>query len=517
MTRRGWATAILVAWVAALGWLVRREFFQSTGARLAEAALSVPPGAAYYRLDVGGQQVGLASNTIDTLGTTILVTDVLALDVPALGSLHRTSAMSRATVSRALRLQSVDARFDGDFGRFTAHAVVSGDTLLTVTLESGNHAETTRVPLRHPIVLPSLLPLRLAFGGALKPGRTDTISVFDPLLLSERPVTVKVAAESTFVVADSAAYDSTAMAWVPAHFDTVRAFGIEEETGGVRGRAWIDAQGHVVRAESPAGFTLERSAFEIAYQNFRKRDTLRVARASAAPGPGDVIPLTALAARAPLRGGGKAGTPDRLRVRLTGVDLARWGADLASGRQRLAGDTLVVQREGAAELTARYRLPARDTALARFLAPEPLIQGDDPRIHALAQLVLGGERDPARAARLLLDWVHGHVDPQVAAGAPSALAVLDARRGDCNEYTVLYVALARAAGLPARTAAGLVHLGGHFYYHAWPEVYVGDWVALDPMLDQLPADAAHVRLVVGGLARQAELVRLIGRLKLEVP
>src|SRR6266700_1911102 len=312
--------------------------------------------------------------------------------------------------------------------------------------------------------------------------------------MSERPVTVKVAAESTFVVADSAAYDSTAMAWVPAHFDTVRAFGIEEETGGVRGRAWIDAQGHVVRAESPAGFTLERSAFEIAYQNFRKRDTLRVARASAAPGPGDVIPLTALAARAPLRGGGKAGTPDRLRVRLTGVDLARWGA----------------------ELTARYRLPARDTALARYLAPDPLIQGDDPRIHALARLVLGGERDPARAARLLLDWVHGHVDPQVAAGAPSALAVLDARRGDCNEYTVLYVALARAAGLPARTAAGLVHLGGHFYYHAWPEVYVGDWVALDPMLDQLPADAAHVRLVVGGLARQAELVRLIGRLKLEV-
>ena len=55
MTRRGWATAILVVWVAALGWLVRREFFQSTGARLAEAALSVPPGAAYYRLDVGGQ------------------------------------------------------------------------------------------------------------------------------------------------------------------------------------------------------------------------------------------------------------------------------------------------------------------------------------------------------------------------------------------------------------------------------------------------------------------------------
>src|SRR5204863_7954581 len=40
-------------------------------------------------------------------------------------------------------------------------------------------------------------------------------------------------------------------------------------------------------------------------------------------------------------------------------------------------------------------------------------------------------------------------------------------------YTTLfrsYVALARAAGLPARTAAGLVPVHGRFYYHAWAEV-----------------------------------------------
>src|SRR5204862_269226 len=54
MTRRTWTVAILGAWAASLGWLVKREFFRPTGARLAEAALSVPPGAAYYRLDIGG-------------------------------------------------------------------------------------------------------------------------------------------------------------------------------------------------------------------------------------------------------------------------------------------------------------------------------------------------------------------------------------------------------------------------------------------------------------------------------
>jgi len=80
---------------------------------------------------------------------------------------------------------------------------------------------------------------------------------------------------------------------------------------------------------------------------------------------------------------------------------------------------------------------------------------------------------------------------------------------------MLFVALARAAGLPARPVAGLLYLDGRYYYHAWPEVYLGDWVAVDPTFDQFPADAAHLRLAVGSLARQIELARLIGTLKLE--
>ncbi len=120
------------------------------------------------------------------------------------------------------------------------------------------------------------------------------------------------------------------------------------------------------------------------------------------------------------------------------------------------------------------------------------------------------------AAERLAAWVHGNLDKRITLSVPSARQVLEARRGDCNEHTVLYVALARAAGLPARTAAGLVYVDGTFYYHAWPEVYLDGWVAVDPTFNQFPADAAHLRFTVGGLARQVELVRLIGRLTLDV-
>src|SRR5207244_1002487 len=381
---------------------------------------------------------------IDTQTTSIGVTDILVLSIPALGVLHRTAAMSRATLSRTLRLERVDARFDGDLGRFATRSLVAADPLLTVTLLARRDSATTHVPLARPIVLPTLLPLRLAFGGELKRGKTYASVVFDPILLAQRPVTVLVAAESTLVVADSAAYDSTALAWVPAHFDTVRAFRIEqrEGEGGMTTRAWIDAQGHIVRAENTVGFVMERTAFELAYTNFRHRDTTRLIRASAAPGPGDVVATTVLAAHALL----PHDTLSQFRVRLRGV--AAEALDLGGGRQQLSGDTLVIRREPRAALAARYPLPARDSSLARWLAPAPLIQSDDPRLQARARLIIGREQDPARAARRLATWVRASVERRRStAPDPTAVQVLGARGGDCNEHAVRCVALARAGGL----------------------------------------------------------------------
>src|SRR5438105_9000322 len=224
--------------------------------------------------------------------------------------------------------------------------------------------------------------------------RQDVLdAIFDPLLLSERDVAVTIAPESTLVVADSADYDSTAMAWVPVHFDTVRAFRIEQERGGVRASAWIDAAGHIVRVTSggDGGFTMERSAFEIAYENFRRRDTARVARASASPHVGDIVATTALTAGARPQAAPLA----ELRVRLSGAD-GRVLA-LAGGRQRLAGDTIVVRRETAAKLVARYTLPASDTGLRAYLEAEPLIPSGNPRIRAQARAIHGRDRDHAPA------------------------------------------------------------------------------------------------------------------------
>ncbi len=500
------AGAIILVWLTALGWLIRREYFRPRAELLADATFSVPPGATYYQLELGGQQIGYASSMVDTLLDTIRVQDWMLLRVPALGSVQRIDARTRANLTRTLQLRTFEASLSTENTRFLARGEVHGDSVLSVEIESADSRQRFDVLLEQPIALPSLLPLKLTFGGDLAVGKSYALRMFDPLLLEERDVSVHVLAESTFVVPDSAAFDSTTALWVAARWDTVHAWQISQDAGGMTLESWIDDMGQIVHARTPAGFRMERTAFEIAFENFRRLEPAVLAADFGA----DIIRQTAIASNVAL----SSGSLTELRIRLGGVELH--GFDLTGGRQTLAGDTLVIRREAGDALTASYRLPAGGPELSRYLQPDPLVQSEDPRIQAQARQIVGRVRNPARAADRLNTWVFENLDKLVTVSVPSAVEVLQSRRGDCNEHTVLYVALARAVGLPARTAAGLMYLDGRFYYHAWPEVYINGWVAIDPTFGQWPADAAHLRFTVGGLARQVELIRLIGRLSLEV-
>ncbi|HSH46837.1 MAG TPA: transglutaminase-like domain-containing protein, partial [Longimicrobiales bacterium] len=345
-----------------------------------------------------------------------------------------------------------------------------------------------------------------AAGGRLEAGREYTARVFDPSAMSDRAVSMTVTGRAELVVPDSVTRrpDDT---WVVATVDTVPVWVVEETYGGVAVTSWLDEDGRLVKAESPMGFTLRRMPFELADQQWRRsRDEPAASRY------GSVIESTAIAANAALDPAGV----ERLVVRLGNVDLE--GFALEGGRQHLRGDTLSIRRERPTDLRATYALPYEgggEPAVA--LASTPLIQVDDRRIRERALRIADGASDPLEVARRLNEWVYGGLRKEITLSIPSAVQVLESGQGDCNEHTVLYVAMARALGLPARTAVGLVHLRGTFYYHAWPEVWLGEeWVAVDPTLGQFPADAAHLRFLNGGLAQQVELIRLIGRLELDI-
>jgi transglutaminase-like putative cysteine protease len=204
----------------------------------------------------------------------------------------------------------------------------------------------------------------------------------------------------------------------------------------------------------------------------------------------------------------------RLRLRLDGADLS--SADLQGVGQSVEGDVVELRD------TQNLRPGPGDPDARRYLAPEAFIESDDPAIKAEADAAVQGATGNRDRAERITRYVNSILEKKLTVGLPSAREVLRTRVGDCNEHTALYVAMARAAAIPARIAVGLVYVRGAFYYHAWPEVYIdegkgrGLWLPVDPTLNQFPADATHLRLARGGLDKQTAILPLVGRLKMTV-
>ncbi|MBU1852593.1 MAG: transglutaminase-like domain-containing protein [Candidatus Omnitrophica bacterium] len=147
---------------------------------------------------------------------------------------------------------------------------------------------------------------------------------------------------------------------------------------------------------------------------------------------------------------------------------------------------------------------------------EDFVQSSDERIAGLAREIINTEKDSWTASKKILHWVYDNVRKVPALSIPSSLDVLRTMQGDCNEHTVLFTALARSVGIPTKMVAGVVYLDNAFYYHAWPKVYVGEWINMDPTLGQEIADALHIPLLEGGLKEQLELIRIIGELEIRI-
>ncbi len=511
MGRRILGSAILLVWLGMVGWQARQEYFQPELARLAEAALSLAPGVSFYTLSMGGRTVGQATSRLDTLPDGFELEDLMQLELPALGQTGTAVARTRVKMSPSLVMEDFTFSLDSEVGRFEATGTLGPDTTLHVRINSAGSVQELDFRLPQPPVFSAVLPIRVALGEGLEVGETHRYPVFDPTSMGTRTVEVRIMEHDTLIITDSASYDPATARWSPAREDTVPAWRIAEAFGGVQVESWIDEDGRILRASSPLGFTMEKTEYELARQ---AQEQARLAGNSGRVDE-DVILSTAVQSDVDLS---DVARYREVRFRLSGVDLE--GFQLDGGRQELRGDTLIVRQEDWGALDAGYELPYPRMDLSEALEPEPLIQSDDPRIIARAQQLTARRtqwrQDPKQVARQLTRSVYDMLDKSITFSVPNAVQVLETLQGDCNEHTVLYVAMARALGLPARTAVGLVFVNGAFFYHAWPEVWLGEWVAVDPTFGQYPADASHIRFVVGGLAQQVEIVRLIGNLDIEV-
>lgn len=161
--------------------------------------------------------------------------------------------------------------------------------------------------------------------------------------------------------------------------------------------------------------------------------------------------------------------------------------------------------------------------LAEFLKPSPYIESGDPGIASLARGLVSGARTYREALARIADWVSSNIayDESVSAlpnyAELGALWALNARKGACLQFARLFVALARAAGIPARLVEGFsVRPPGTeagLYTHVYAEAYIPGfgWLPVEPQLGGswlglLPPAPGYIALVRGA-GEQAEGVR----------
>jgi hypothetical protein len=190
---------------------------------------------------------------------------------------------------------------------------------------------------------------------------------------------------------------------------------------------------------------------------------------------------------------------------------------------RAEGDRAVVTITAAAQPRRQATIPVTAPELAAYLAPSDTAQSADPELQAKAREMVGAETDAWRAVAKIRQWVYRSLRKVDSEPRPvTALEVLRDLSGDCTEHAILTAALCQAVGIPAKMVAGLAYGAGALHYHAWNEVYVGEWVEVDSTWNEALVDAGHLQVAAAALdsvslARMSLAAgRTLGSLKVEV-
>lgn len=494
-TRKLAVAAILLFWLATLVWLVFFEAFpglleRSVGGYRAILSQGVMVMDQWMKITFQGKPIGYSHTSVgandDGSDREYLVNNQTVLDLDVMGVQRRVSLVSHSVIDVTYRLQTFSFLLSS-----TGYAIEvrgqrkHGDTY-AVTVRGSSSTQRTEITIPADAVLYS--PMTEMMLKSLAPGRQVTLRIFNPVTLSAQSIVIRALRRES-IVNRSRSVEATVLSALVDGMETV---------------SWIGPDGAVLRQETAFGWTMESCDAKEALNAGSGRGRLNADMLTSL-----AVPVTGPVARLP--------SAQTATLRLTGAPLD--AVDLASQRQSVlsVSGTVAELRVRADTLVSSNSPPGPPaTNLAPWLASTLFVQADDSRLIEKAREITAGTAGPPEAALAIYRWVHDNVTKSPTVSLPSALDVLLHPEGDCNEHTYLFVGLARAAGIPAKIRVGLTLHNGLFYYHAWPSVYLGRWVDMDPTLGQPAVGADHISLFEGELPEQMRLMGLLGRLKIEL-
>jgi len=128
---------------------------------------------------------------------------------------------------------------------------------------------------------------------------------------------------------------------------------------------------------------------------------------------------------------------------------------------------------------------SNDPALKPYLAEAPHIVFT-PQLRALSGRIVGSETNPAVQAKKFYDWIAANIKYSYALEYSTIRNISDYclanGYGDCGQEALLFMALCRLNGIPARWQSGWNLFPGAQSIHDWCEIYLEPhgWVPVDP-------------------------------------
>lgn len=452
------------------------------------APLAAPPlGERWFIITMGDERTGFAHTSIREISGGYEVSCESSVRMVVLGFSREFSARETYLVNGDLSLKSfvVEQTIGGNPMRLQGE-VTAGGVKVTVD-EAGKRREKT-LKARGKVYPPPLLNLYPLMHG-VKGGKKYRLRMLDPEEVKLKEVTVAVLGRETLPGGVATVHLRNDLypvvdndIWVDLAGNTVREsvrdglIVTSAEEGGAVRRFLLDAA--IAKKELILDFSLVRVDRPIA----RPSELKRMA-----------VELSGLPENFPLPSGG--------------------------GQQGERGS------DGKVIFTVERFLPLPEGGVAAAASrehakyPEPFgeMPPDSGELVAKKDEIAGVDNEPLKVAEKLARWIAVNV-AESPADSLSPLETLKAKKGDCRSRVLLYVSLARSAGIPARLVSGLVHAAGKgFVYHSWAEIRVGEWLAVDPGLGQVPADATHIKLAEGDSPEDmAPLAGVVGRLKARI-
>ncbi|MDT8325391.1 MAG: transglutaminase domain-containing protein [Bacteroidota bacterium] len=188
-----------------------------------------------------------------------------------------------------------------------------------------------------------------------------------------------------------------------------------------------------------------------------------------------------------------------VRVALTGTQPTRLFPE--DHRQRVvngagfSADTMYLRIERAYQQFEEETLPLLDPSLLPYLKSSHYLSLDSDRIRDRAAVLRNWDRNAANVARDILKWCGDAFVEDALIPVLPADRFVQAPRGGALHAAILFVALARKAGIPARFVLGMLPSDGKWKSTVWAEAWSGEWVSVDPLRGEILQDAFHVKLL----------------------